>query len=237
MASCVCPVPRSTSLQARPSLVSLLCSTGLLHFLQHHSHTVLPVWLLGSTAGCVLVSTLAPKHAGVYPLDALSNPVFLYWRGLLRGSLEEGVGNTAERIHWKGTWGFESEPSCENVLLICVELAVLQNLPSINKCFSVFFSFQVLSLAEEATVQEISHSYRELARMWHPDHNPSKDAEAKFMRIHEAYEVLLRRHKPNRFKWSPLTSYWLTAIVTCRATPETLGPHIMQRPLCVLHEM
>ncbi|XP_075882376.1 dnaJ homolog subfamily C member 22 [Nelusetta ayraudi] len=61
-------------------------------------------------------------------------------------------------------------------------------------------ALKVLSLAEEATVQEISQSYRELAKMWHPDHNPSKDAEAKFLRIHEAYEVLLRRHKPNRFK-------------------------------------
>lgn len=99
MASCVCPVRRSTSLQARPSLAGLLCSTGLLHFPQHHSHTVLPVRLHGSAAGCVLVSALAQKHAGVHPLDALSDLVFLYWRGLLRGSLEEGVGNTAERIH------------------------------------------------------------------------------------------------------------------------------------------
>lgn len=64
----------------------------------------------------------------------------------------------------------------------------------------VLFWLQVLSLAEEATVQEITHRHRELAKTWHPDHNPSEDAEAKFMRIHEAYEVLLQRHRPNRFK-------------------------------------
>lgn len=70
----------------------------------------------------------------------------------------------------------------------------------VYSCFFLSFSLQVLSLAEEATVQEITQSYREQAKMWHPDHNPSKDAEAKFMRIHEAYEVLLRRYRPNRFK-------------------------------------
>ncbi len=62
------------------------------------------------------------------------------------------------------------------------------------------FVLQVLSLEAEASLEEIAHSYRELAKTWHPDHNPSKDAEAMFMKIHEAYEVLLRRHKPHRFK-------------------------------------
>lgn len=61
-------------------------------------------------------------------------------------------------------------------------------------------ALQVLSLKAEASLEEISRSYRELAKAWHPDHNPSKDAEAMFMKIHEAYEVLLRRHKPHRFK-------------------------------------
>lgn len=62
------------------------------------------------------------------------------------------------------------------------------------------FELQILSLTEEASVGEITRSYRELAKTWHPDHNPSKDAEAMFMKIHEAYEVLLQRHRPDRFK-------------------------------------
>lgn len=59
---------------------------------------------------------------------------------------------------------------------------------------------QVLSLDVEASLEEITRSYREMAKTWHPDHNPSKDAEAMFVTINEAYEVLLRRHKPHRFK-------------------------------------
>ncbi|KAM3871813.1 dnaJ homolog subfamily C member 22 [Diretmus argenteus] len=61
-------------------------------------------------------------------------------------------------------------------------------------------ALQVLSLNTEASIEEITHSYRELAKTWHPDHNPSKDAETMFIKIHEAYELLLLRHKPNRFK-------------------------------------
>ncbi|CAL8255730.1 unnamed protein product [Gadus morhua 'NCC'] len=60
-------------------------------------------------------------------------------------------------------------------------------------------ALHVLSLKADASVEEITHTYRELAKTWHPDHNPSKEAEAMFIKIHDAYEVL-RRHKPNRFK-------------------------------------
>lgn len=113
--------------------------------------------------------------------------------------------------------------------------------------FCLCFSLQVLSLAEEAGVQEITQSYRELVKLWHPDHNPSKDAEAKFMKIHEAYEVLLRRYRPNRFKWLAFASHWLTRIVTCRTNSESRGHHVTQnavdlKPLffhivsCVVHD-
>lgn len=62
------------------------------------------------------------------------------------------------------------------------------------------FALQVLSLEGEASIEEITRSYRELAKTWHPDHNPTKDAEAMFMKIHDAYEILLRRHRPSRSK-------------------------------------
>ncbi|KAI9530742.1 hypothetical protein NQZ68_000233 [Dissostichus eleginoides] len=61
-------------------------------------------------------------------------------------------------------------------------------------------ALRVLSLEIEASLEDITRSYRELAKTWHPDHNPSKDAEAMFVKINEAYEILLRRHKPQRFK-------------------------------------
>uniref|UniRef100_G3P337 DnaJ homolog subfamily C member 22 n=1 Tax=Gasterosteus aculeatus TaxID=69293 RepID=G3P337_GASAC len=59
-------------------------------------------------------------------------------------------------------------------------------------------ALKVLSLDAEASLEDITRTYRGLAKTWHPDHNPSKEAEAMFMKIHEAYVVLLQRHKPHR---------------------------------------
>ncbi|XP_077453361.1 dnaJ homolog subfamily C member 22 [Stigmatopora argus] len=61
-------------------------------------------------------------------------------------------------------------------------------------------ALKMLSLGAEASFEEITRGYRELAKTWHPDQNPSKDAEATFVKIQNAYEVLLRRYKPRRFR-------------------------------------
>lgn len=61
-------------------------------------------------------------------------------------------------------------------------------------------ALKILSIKEEATFEDITRRYRELVKTWHPDHNPSKEAEATFLKIYDAYQLLLRRHKPHRFK-------------------------------------
>ncbi|XP_026776190.1 dnaJ homolog subfamily C member 22 isoform X2 [Pangasianodon hypophthalmus] len=63
-------------------------------------------------------------------------------------------------------------------------------------------AMKVLSVSEGATLEEIAHSYRELAKLWHPDRNPTKkqEAEEMFIKISEAYETLLHRHKPQSRK-------------------------------------
>ncbi|KAM9445083.1 dnaJ homolog subfamily C member 22 isoform 1-T2 [Clarias gariepinus] len=63
-------------------------------------------------------------------------------------------------------------------------------------------AMKVLSVSEGATLEDISHSYRELAKLWHPDRNPNKkqEAEEMFIKINEAYETLLHRYKPRSRK-------------------------------------
>ncbi|KAL4646170.1 hypothetical protein GN956_G9837 [Arapaima gigas] len=58
-------------------------------------------------------------------------------------------------------------------------------------------ALQVLSVSEEASLEEITRSYRELVKVWHPDHNPNQMMESQqmFIRIQDAYETLLQRHK------------------------------------------
>jgi curved DNA-binding protein CbpA len=48
----------------------------------------------------------------------------------------------------------------------------------------------ILGLTIYASESEIKHAYRQLALQFHPDKNPSADAESIFKEINEAYEVL-----------------------------------------------
>ncbi|XP_066526220.1 dnaJ homolog subfamily C member 22 [Hoplias malabaricus] len=61
-------------------------------------------------------------------------------------------------------------------------------------------AMKVLSVSEGASLEEISHSYRELVKLWHPDHNPTQQEEAQqmFIKIQEAYETLMNRHRPRK---------------------------------------
>ncbi|XP_012679659.2 dnaJ homolog subfamily C member 22 [Clupea harengus] len=61
-------------------------------------------------------------------------------------------------------------------------------------------ALKVLSMNEEATQEEITLRYRELVKIWHPDHNLHQPLEAQkmFIKIQEAYETLSHRRKPRR---------------------------------------
>ncbi|MDY5131646.1 DnaJ domain-containing protein, partial [Actinotignum timonense] len=51
--------------------------------------------------------------------------------------------------------------------------------------------YQELGVKKDATQEDIKKAYRKLSRRYHPDRNGgSKDAEEKFKRVGEAYQVL-----------------------------------------------
>ena len=50
--------------------------------------------------------------------------------------------------------------------------------------------YQTLGVEKTADAKEIKQAYRRLAKRYHPDANPDKNAEARFKEINEAYEVL-----------------------------------------------
>ena len=50
--------------------------------------------------------------------------------------------------------------------------------------------YQVLGTSTNASADEIKKAYRKLALTYHPDKNKSREAEAKFKGINQAYEVL-----------------------------------------------
>jgi molecular chaperone DnaJ len=57
--------------------------------------------------------------------------------------------------------------------------------------------YDILGLKTNATQEEIKKAYRKLSKQYHPDLNPNnKEAENKFKKIAEAYEILTGKQKP-----------------------------------------
>lgn len=55
--------------------------------------------------------------------------------------------------------------------------------------------YEVLGVSKDASEAELKAAYRRQALQWHPDRNKSKEAEAKFKEVNEAYEVLSSKDK------------------------------------------
>src|SRR5216683_2874688 len=50
--------------------------------------------------------------------------------------------------------------------------------------------YEVLGTTRSATDDEIKKAFRRLAKQYHPDANKEQGAEARFIEVNEAYEVL-----------------------------------------------
>ena len=66
--------------------------------------------------------------------------------------------------------------------------------------------YETLGIPRDSTQSQVQSAYRKLARKYHPDINQKSDAEEKFKRINEAYEVLKDPEK--RKKYDQLGENW-----------------------------
>lgn len=71
----------------------------------------------------------------------------------------------------------------------------------------------ILGLSKDATPEDAKKKYRELARQYHPDVNKEPDAEEKFKKINQAYQVVQNGEDPdpqdrvNPFRQSPFNPF------------------------------
>ncbi len=89
--------------------------------------------------------------------------------------------------------------------------------------------YRLLELTTTANLEDIKTSYRRLARQLHPDVNPhNTQAQDKFIRITEAYKVLLKivstQPTPVRSAPSPPTTTPSEVIITVKKTPPATPP-------------
>lgn len=59
--------------------------------------------------------------------------------------------------------------------------------------------YEVLGVSKDATDEEIKKAYRQIAKKYHPDVNPTKEAEAIFKEASEAYAVLSNKEKREQY--------------------------------------
>ena len=50
--------------------------------------------------------------------------------------------------------------------------------------------YTILGISSEADAALVKQSYRDLAKIWHPDHNTDAEALENFQKLSVAYEVL-----------------------------------------------
>ena len=63
--------------------------------------------------------------------------------------------------------------------------------------------YRILGVNRDASQEDIKRSFRSLALRYHPDRNPqnTREAEAQFKEINEAYEVLGDEHRRWRYDY------------------------------------
>jgi DnaJ-class molecular chaperone len=64
---------------------------------------------------------------------------------------------------------------------------------------SIVDYYKELGIPRHAKLADIRTAYKRLALIWHPDRNKAKDAEEKFKKIKQAYDILIDENQRREY--------------------------------------
>lgn len=67
---------------------------------------------------------------------------------------------------------------------------------------------RLLGISRQGTVEDAKKSYRELAKIWHPDVNKSEEAHAKMQKINKAFALLMKEDFGILNWWEDYNRWW-----------------------------
>lgn len=90
--------------------------------------------------------------------------------------------------------------------------------------------YKVLGLSNGASKEQIKKAYRQLALLYHPDHNSDPEAAEKFKEINHAYAILIGKEKlPTVQKTKPVVDPyqdWIVGVMRSWEEPDNKNMYV-----------
>ncbi|MDD2672817.1 MAG: DnaJ domain-containing protein [Syntrophales bacterium] len=77
-----------------------------------------------------------------------------------------------------------------------------------NRNYRIDKARKLLGLPKGATAEDAKRTYRELAKIWHPDLNPDTAAITRMQDINKAYALLMKEEFGILDPWEEADRYW-----------------------------
>lgn len=77
-----------------------------------------------------------------------------------------------------------------------------------NRNYEVDRARQLLRISRQATAEDAKKSFRDLAKLWHPDINKNETAHAKMQALNEAYAFLMKEEFGILDPWEDYNRWW-----------------------------
>ena len=77
-----------------------------------------------------------------------------------------------------------------------------------NRNYEIDRARRLLGISRQGTAEDAKKSYRDLAKIWHPDINKSEEAHTKMQEINKAFALLMKEEFGILDWWEEYNRWW-----------------------------